>query len=440
MARDGDSGLIAEIRSRQADPERPILRSTAGDLTFADIAAADRIDLSAIAPGDVVALVGDFDPRSIAALLGLIDRKAILVPLTSETKADHAYFHEAAAVNAVIEGGEVTRKSQSGLDNPMLARLRDAGHAGLVLFSSGTTGRPKAILHDLELFLARFRTPREALVTLSFLLFDHIGGINTLLHTLFNNGQVVVPSRRTAEAVAADILAHGVELLPTTPTFLRMLLIGGLVPRLAGGSLRVITYGTERMDEPTLGRLCAGLPDIDLRQTYGMSELGILRVKSEARDSLFMKVGGEGVETRIRDADNVLEIRAAGRMLGYLNAPSPFAADGWYDTRDVVEARGEFIRVVGRTSEVINVGGRKILPGEIERAALLHPAVALAKAMAGANPITGEHIEVRVQLREGASVTRQELSAHFRGLLPEGLRPHRVVFETVEVGHRFKRL
>jgi long-chain acyl-CoA synthetase len=193
------------------------------------------------------------------------------------------------------------------------------------------------------------------------------------------------------------------------------------------------------MDEPTLRRLAAGLPEVDLRQTYGMSELGILRVKSEARYSLFMKVGGEGVETRVRP-DRVLEIRAAGRMLGYLNAPSPFTEDGWYDTRDVVEEKGNYVRVVGRTSEVINVGGRKILPGEIERVALLHPAVVLAKAMAGANPITGEHIEVRVQLRDGVAATRQEMVAHFRDLLPEGLRPHRIVFETVEVGHRFKRL
>jgi long-chain acyl-CoA synthetase len=440
MAPDADSGLIAEIRSRQADPGRPILRSAAGDLTFNDIAGARRTDLSAIVPGDVVALVGDFDPDSIATLLSLIDRKAILVPLTTETRADHAYFHDAAFANVVIEGGAVTRRPQAGLDNPLLSRLRDAGHAGLVLFSSGTTGRPKAILHDLELFLARFRTPREALVTLSFLLFDHIGGINTLLHTLFNNGQVVVPSRRTAEAVVADILGHGVELLPTTPTFLRMLLIGGLAPRLAGSTLRVVTYGTERMDEPTLRRLAASLPEIDLRQTYGMSELGILRVKSEARDSLFMKVGGEGVETRVRPGDKVLEIRASGRMLGYLNAASPFSEGGWYDTRDVVEERSGFVRVVGRTSEVINVGGRKILPSEIERVALMHPAVALAKAMAGANPITGEHIEIRVQLRDGAAAGRQEMVAHFRELLPEGLRPHRIVFEAVEVGHRFKRL
>ena len=63
------------------------------------------------------------------------------------------------------------------------------------------------------------------------------------------------------------------------------------------------------MDQPTLDELCKLLPQVDFRQTFGMSELGILRVKSEARDSLFMKIGGEGVETRV--VNNVLQIRSA---------------------------------------------------------------------------------------------------------------------------------
>lgn len=432
-------GLIDAIAARQADPTRPFLKGAAGALAFADILAAGRLDLSAIAPGDVVALVGDFEPDSVAAFLQLIDRQAIIVPLTRETAADHGYFHDAARVNAVIADGVVTRQPQVGLDHPLLAALRERDHAGLVLFSSGTTGRPKAILHDMEPFLARFRTPREALATMSFLMFDHIGGLNTLLHTLFNNGQVVVPARRTAEAVIEGILAEAVELLPTTPTFLRMALLSGLLPRLAGSRLKVVTYGTERMDQPTLTRLCDALPGVDLRQTYGMSELGILRVKSQARDSLFMAIGGEGVETRVRP-DKVLEIRSANRMLGYLNAPSPFDADGWYDTRDIVEEDGAFLRITGRTSDVINVGGQKVLPEEIERVALLHDAVALAKATGGRNPITGEHIEVVVELVAGATASREEIARHFRAHLPPGLHPHRIRIGDVEVGHRFKRL
>lgn len=319
----------------------------------------------------------------------------------------------------------------------MLAALRERGHAGLVLFSSGTTGRPKAILHDFEAFLARYRTPRPTLRTLSFLMFDHIGGINTLFHTLFNAGQVVVPEARAPHVIVDQILAHDIELLPTTPTFLRLLLLSGEAERLKGGPLRIVTYGTERMDPGTLARMAELLPATDFRQTYGMSELGILRVRSEGRTSLFMAVGGEGVETRVRD-DGVLEIRSESRMLGYMNAPSPFDAEGWYDTRDLVECRDGMIRITGRNSDVINVGGQKILPSEIERIALDMAEVKLASAAGVSNPITGQHIELTVEPNEGEELTREMVRAHFDGKVASAFRPHRIRIGKVEVGHRFK--
>ena len=201
-------------------------------------------------------------------------------------------------------------------------------------------------------------------------------------------------------------------------------------------SLRVITYGTERMDQPTLDRLCDALPHVDFRQTYGMSELGILRVKSQARNSLWMTVGGEGVETKV--VDGVLFIRSANRMLGYLNAPSPFDAEGWYDTGDLVEQEGRFLRIVGRSKEIINVGGVKVLPSEVERVALLHPDVLRAKARGVANPLTGQHIEITCQPRPGAQLDRNILRAHFRQHLSELLRPQSIRIGEVAVSHRHK--
>ena len=168
----------------------------------------------------------------------------------------------------------------------MIEELRKRGNAGLVLFSknTGTTGRPKAILHDFSYFLKRFDTPRPTLRTINFLLFDHIGGINTLLHTLFNRDQSWWWLRKTVRWREFWRLAKNirVEVLPTTPTFLRMMLMSGLIPDQVPDSLRIITYGTERMDQPTLDQLCDLLPGVDFRQTFGMSELGIVRVKSEA--------------------------------------------------------------------------------------------------------------------------------------------------------------
>jgi acyl-CoA synthetase (AMP-forming)/AMP-acid ligase II len=428
--------LMRELAERNASRTGPFLIGSDFQLTFSDLLRSEEVDIGLVRGGDVVALIGDFDARSLATLLRLIDRGAIVVPLTDATRPEHEYFFEAAGIDLVIEGSAVRRRSDVRSTNPLLEQLRLAGSPGLVLFSSGTTGRPKAILHDCTYFLARYRTPRPTFRTLNFLLFDHIGGINTFFHTIFNGGQVVAPSTRTPESVAARISQYQVELFPTTPTFLRLMLLEGMLNTTQLASLKVITYGTERMDQPTLDRVCQALPHIDFRQTYGMSELGILRVKSRARNSLWMTVGGEGVETKV--VDSVLHIRSTNRMLGYLNAASPFDAEGWYNTGDLVEQDGLFLKVVGRSQQVINVGGVKVLPAEVERVALLHPDVLRAKARGVENPITGQHIEITCQPGPGAQLDRNMLRAHFRQHLSEYLRPHSIRIGEVAVSHRLK--
>ena len=428
--------LLKELAERNASRKGPFLIAGDFELTFDDLLRANATDLSSIRSGDVVALIGDFDARSLATLLRLIDRGAVLVPLTEATRPEHEYFFEAASVDFVIDGASVRRRSDAQGAHPLLARLRECGNPGLVLFSSGTTGRPKAILHDFTYFLARYRTPRPTLKTLNFLLFDHIGGINTFFHTIFNGGQVVAPSGRTPESVVKSISQYQVELFPATPTFLRLMLLEGVLDPSKLESLKMITYGTERMDQPTLDRLCAALPHVDFRQTFGMSELGILRVKSQARDSLWMTVGGEGVETKV--VDDVLLIRSANRMLGYLNAPSPFDAEGWYNTGDLVEQDGRFLKIVGRSQQIINVGGVKVLPSEVERVALLHPDVLRAKARGVPNPLTGQHIEITCQPRPGAQLDRNTLRTHFRQNLSELLRPQSIRIGEVAVSHRHK--
>ena len=168
-----------------------------------------------------------------------------------------------------------------------------------------------------------------------------------------------------------------------------------------------------------------------------MSELGIVRVKSEARDSLFMRIGGQGVETRV--IDGVLHIRSENRMLGYLNAPSPFDEDGWYDTKDIVEERDDFFKVVGRTSDVINVAGLKFMGSEVENVALDFPGVALARVIPRDNPITGQHVEIVVQATQIGSIEKARLKAFLESKLPQHMVPKRIRFETVPVGHRFKK-
>ncbi|MDB2579940.1 fatty acid--CoA ligase family protein [Candidatus Pelagibacter bacterium] len=428
--------ILNKLKERWQSIDYPFLIHSTGELCFSEIAEQEFLDMSDIKKGDVVALIGDFDPKSILTLLLLIDKNIILVPLTKETQSQHEYFFKSALVDIVIEGNSVKRIEHQA-KHEFVEKLRSKEHAGLVLFSTGTTGRPKAILHDLTVFLKRFETPRPTLKTLNFLLFDHIGGLNTLLHTLFNKGTVVAPKSRSVEHILETCKEHQIEVLPTTPTFLRMMLMSGLIPDSITESLKIITYGTERMDQPTLDALCKLLPNVDFRQTFGMSELGIVRVKSEARNSLYMKIGGEGIETRV--VDSVLEIRSKMRMLGYLNAESPFDEDGWYNTKDIVEVRNGYYRITGRTSEVINVGGLKFMASEVERVALQFEGVELAKAVGKSNPITGEHVELTVQPTLGNEIDKNNFKSYLISQLPNYMLPKRIKFSSVSVGHRYKR-
>jgi acyl-CoA synthetase (AMP-forming)/AMP-acid ligase II len=246
---------------------------------------------------------------------------------------------------------------------------------------------------------------------LSFLLFDHIGGINTMLYALSNGGCMVTLEDRAPDAVCAAIERWKVQVLPTSPTFLNLLLLGEAWRGHDLSSLELVTYGTEMMPERTLQRLHALFPKVDLLQTYGLSEVGILRSKSRAPDSLWIKVGGEGYATRV--VDGMLEIKASSAMLGYLNAPSPFTADGWFMTKDMVEVDGDYVRFLGRRSEIINVGGEKVYPAEVEEALLGMEGVEQVLVSGEKSAITGQMVAAVVRLSTGES------AAQFRGRMRE---------------------
>jgi acyl-coenzyme A synthetase/AMP-(fatty) acid ligase len=319
--------------------------------------------------------------------------------------------------------------------------MRQAGHPGLVLFSSGSTGKSKAAVHDLSLLLEKFKTSRRSQRAITFLLYDHIGGVNTMLYTLSNAGCMVTVADRSPDTVLAAVEKFRVDLLPTSPTFLNLILLGQAWQRHDLSSLRTVTYGTEPMPESTLKRLHELFPRIALQQTYGLSEVGILRSKSQASDSLWMKIGGEGFETRV--IDGILQIKAQSAMLGYLNAPSPFTADGWFVTGDAVEVAGEFIRILGRKSEMINVGGEKVYPAEVESVLLQMAGVTDASVVGEPNPITGNVVVARVNLAQPEELPafRKRMRAFCRGLLAPFKIPARVeIVATEQYSARFKKM
>jgi len=436
--------FIDYLREIWADIDQPFLQVPNGkDLSFREIDNVCIDSIDKIRQGDVVSLIGDFDSESIATLLNLLARGAVVVPLTNETSGQHDYFIQESRSQYIFKKNNLVNVvSEPQEEHPLLDLLRSNGHPGLILFTTGTTGRPKAILHDFIPFISRYKTPRPPLKSLSFLLFDHIGGINTLLHMLFNLGQIVSIEDRTVESVAKTIKDYSVELLPTTPTFLRMLSLYPGIEEKLGRSLKIISYGTERMDQPTLQRLCDQFPEVDFRQTYGMSELGILRIKSKARNSIFMSVSGEGVQTKIED--NILYIKADNRMLGYLNAGSPFDDEGWYCTNDIVASDEEgYLTITGRDSDVINIGGLKFMPSEVERECLTIKNVKFAKAVGVNNPITGQYLQLDIE-PENMDIDQDGLVREIRNTLsarlPKYMLPSKIQLLTQTLSHRFKKL
>ncbi|MCA9399071.1 MAG: AMP-binding protein, partial [Candidatus Omnitrophica bacterium] len=354
-----------------------------------------------IAPGDVVVLEADFSPNAIAVLLALIDHRSIVVPLTKMVISKKAEFFSIAKPEYILAVDSDDQISLSRLpydpEYPFYNVLREKKHPGLVLFSSGSTGKSKAVVHDFVSILNKYKKPRKSLRAVTFLLYDHIGGINTLFYLLANGGCVITVQDRNPDTVLSTIERYRVELLPTSPTFLNLILLSEAYQNFDLSSLKRITYGTEPMPESTLKRLHAVFPDVDILQTYGLSEVGILSSKSKSSDSLWMKVGGEGFQTRV--VDGILHIKAESSMLGYLNAPSPFTEDGWFNTQDAVEEDGEYIRVLGRISDLINVGGQKVYPAEVESVIQQMDNVIEVSVFGENNPITGQIVCARVTPR-----------------------------------------
>jgi long-chain acyl-CoA synthetase len=360
----------------------------------------DVIRGTQINKGTIAILEADFSPNSIALFIALVEAGCVVVPLTPTASVPQHELIKIAEGEVCFSSDEDDDISIKRLDrsatHELYKQLRSREHPGLVSFSSGSAGGSKAVVHDMTCLLDKYKTPRRRLRTISFLRFDHLGGINTMLYTLSNGGCLVVIPDRSPDSVLRAIERHRVQLLPTTPTFINLILISEAYKRYKLDSLEMVTYGTEPMLESTLSSFHRLFPQIRLVQTYGLSEVGVLHSKSKGSDSLWVKIGGEGFETRV--VNGILHIKAHSAMLGYLNAPNPYTEDGWFNTRDHVEVDGEYLRIIGRESTVINVGGEKVYPAEVESTIQELDNVAEAAVYGEKNTILGNIVCARVTL------------------------------------------
>lgn len=354
-----------------------------------------------VKPNSVVSLLADFTPQSIATFLALIEIDAIIVPISKTIKNIESYIKVSESEYFIDEQSEDIKINnlKTQVKHEMLLGLKEKKAPGLILFSSGTTGEPKAALHNLTFLLDKFRKEGKRLSTVTFLLFDHIGGFNTMMHTLVNGGLIVTLKTRTADEVCSLIEKYKLQLLPTSPTFINLIVLNKTYEKYDLSSLEIITYGTEPMPESTLKALHKILPNVKLKQTYGLSEVGIMPTKSENSESLWMKLrNDETFQTKI--VDDILYIKSKSAMIGYLNAPSPFNEDGWFNTKDKVLVKDDYVKILGRTTDLINVGGQKVYPIEVESTFLEYPGVLDIRVYGADNQIMGKVVEAEVKVSE----------------------------------------
>jgi long-chain acyl-CoA synthetase len=354
--------------------------------------------------GAVVAVQADYSPDSVTLLLALIENQNIVVPFSPLNKDVEKKIVISEAEYFIKFESKDCQLIETGIKSTheLIRNLQVINHPGIIIFSSGSTGEPKAAIHDFTKLLSKFKIERTPLRTINFLLFDHWGGLNTLLHIFSNAGVVGIINERTPKSICEFIQKHKIELLPTTPTFINLLLMSRVHEDYDLSSLKIVSYGTEAMPESTLKAFHEYYPNIKLKQTYGLTELGVMRTRSKNSESLWVQVGGE--DYKIKVVDNILFIKATSTILGYLNAESPYDQDGWYNTGDIVEQDGEWLKFLGRNTDLINVGGQKVYPAEVESVILEMENIKEVAVFGKDNPILGKIVVARINIDKDESL------------------------------------
>jgi len=392
----------------------------------------------------IVAIDGIFSPNTVAILFALIEMQCIIVPFYKINKKKSNELFELCMITKLITIRKSVKiesiESDIKKNNDLYKVLKKRKHPGLVLLSSGSSGHPKAAVHDFISLLEKFKVKRTPLRTINFLSFDHWGGLNTMFHTLANSGTLIFTENRTPENICKLTDKFKIELWPVSPTFLNLLILGESYKKYPLDSLKIISYGSEPMNEHVLLKCNKIFPHVKLHQTYGLIEVGVLHSKSKQNDSLWVKLGGEGYETRI--IDNTLQIKSTSTMLGYLNSPSPFTKDGWFNTEDQVEIKGNYFRILGRKSEIINVGGEKVYPTEIENIIQKLDGILEVTVFGEKNPLIGNIVCAKIRIDNKIDETEiiKKIKKYCRENMERYKVPVKIILDDkIQYSDRFKK-
>jgi len=297
-----------------------------------------------------------------------------------------------------------------------------------LLLTSGTTGVPKIVVHTLASLTDPIKIRRRNDPTVVWGTFYDIrryGGLQIYLRALRGRTSLVLSgASEPTSAFLERLRQHAVTHLSGTPSHWRRVL---MMPANELPTLRYLRLSGEIADQALLDSLRRTYPHAQLAHAYASTEAGVVFAvedRLEGFPASFLNGVGKGVAMKIEDA--TLRVRSRRTASKYAGSKEPLLdADGFVDTGDVVQRRGERYYFMGRRGGIVNVGGLKVHPEEVESVINRHPDVRMSLVRARKNPFTGAVVVADVLLRDqrdagnrGKDVEREILDI-CRGVLPE---------------------
>lgn len=299
-----------------------------------------------------------------------------------------------------------------------------------VLLTSGTTGSPKMIVHSLASLMAPIERSgtqtSSSVIWGTFYDIRRYGGLQIFLRAIMRGGSLVLcdAGESTADHLAR-LGAHGATHISGTPSHWRRVLMSPEATRIAPKYVRL---SGEIVDQAILTNLRSLYPKSSIGHAFASTEAGVAFEVNDGLPGFPASVLGERDAVEIRLRDDCLQIRSNAAASRYLDAESGNLTDeeGFVDTNDVVECRGDRYCFLGRRNGVINVGGLKVYPEEVEAVINSHPAVRMSLVRSRKNPFTGALVSADVVLKQSAQepqnakkfeseileICRQKLPAH----------------------------
>ncbi|MBR0784899.1 class I adenylate-forming enzyme family protein [Bradyrhizobium iriomotense] len=302
-----------------------------------------------------------------------------------------------------------------GIDLPerrIAERTTDHATEWLML-TSGTSGLPKIVRHTLDglagAIIAEGPTRHSDATWATFYDIRRYGGLQILLRAVIGGGSMVLSEPgETIAAHVARLQAGGVTHISGTPSHWRKLLMSGAA---ADFSPRYIRLSGEIADQAVLDGLAQAFPHASIGHAYASTEAGVGFSVDDGREGFPAHLIGrnrDGVEMKV--VEGSLRIRSKRTARAYVGADAPPLADaeGFVDTGDIVELRGERYHFVGRRGGIINIGGLKVHPEEVEAVINRHACVQMSRARSRRSPITGAIVVADVILTGGIDEKRHE--------------------------------